>query len=240
MQDEDRQNNAASVSEAVERLKVKIPDFTVTLRPTAELVPYENNPRFNDGAVDQLANSLRRFGFRWPILINTKTRVVVCGHTRLKAAQKLGMEAVPTVSADDMTQKEIDAFRLVDNKVAELAVWDDIALDEEIDKLPDFDFKDFGFNYGADLSSELEDSLDDSNLPDAAELTELGKVVFRFSKEQTDAIHGYIKANGDKVFKDFILATVGIEDATEIGTKQGRKGVTGKGHGEKPKAENGE
>ena len=85
-----------------------------------ELVPYANNPRHNDGAVEAVANSIREFGFKVPIVID-KDNVIVAGHTRLKAAEKLGLEKVPCIVADDLTPEQINAFRLADNKTAELA-----------------------------------------------------------------------------------------------------------------------
>lgn len=78
---------------------------------TEELTPYAKNPRKNDGAVDPVANSIREFGFKVPIVID-KENNVVCGHTRLKAAKKLGMKTVPCIIADDLTEEQVKAFRL--------------------------------------------------------------------------------------------------------------------------------
>lgn len=85
--------------------------------------PYANNPRKNDDAVEQVANSIREFGFKVPIIID-KNGEIVTGHTRLKAAKKLGMDKVPCIVADDLTEEQIRAYRLADNKVAEKAEWD--------------------------------------------------------------------------------------------------------------------
>ena len=87
-----------------------------------ELKPYENNPRNNDDAVEAVAASIREFGFKVPIIID-ENGVIIAGHTRLKAAQRLGMEKVPVIQADDLTEQQVRAFRLADNKVAELATW---------------------------------------------------------------------------------------------------------------------
>ena len=113
----------------------------------SELIPYEKNPRKNDSAVDAVANSIKQFGFKVPIVIG-KDNVIVCGHTRLKAAQKLGLESVPVMVADDLTTEQIKAFRLADNKVSELASWDDAFLIEELNDLAmfDIDMTDFGFD----------------------------------------------------------------------------------------------
>lgn len=113
-----------------------------------ELTPYENNPRKNDGAVDAVAASIREFGFKVPIIID-KAGVIVAGHTRLKAAKKLGMETVPCIIADDLSPKQIQAFRLADNKTAELADWDFDMLSVELSDLDDIDMSEFGFDMSA-------------------------------------------------------------------------------------------
>lgn len=110
-----------------------------------ELKPYENNPRHNDAAVDKVAESIKQFGFKVPIVVD-KDLVIVCGHTRLKAAEKLGLEKVPCVVADDLTEDQIKAFRLADNKTAEFAEWDVDKLVDELDELTNFDMTAFGFD----------------------------------------------------------------------------------------------
>ena len=86
--------------------------------PLADIKPYEKNPRKNDSAVDAVANSIKEFGFKVPVVIDADN-VIVCGHTRFKAAQKLGLESVPCIIADDLSPEQIKAFRLADNKVAD-------------------------------------------------------------------------------------------------------------------------
>lgn len=111
----------------------------------AELIPYAKNPRKNDQAVNAVAASIKEFGFKVPIVIDS-AGVIVAGHTRLKAALLLGLETVPCVVADDLTEDQIKAFRLADNKTAELAEWDLVLLDEEIAELTDIDMSQFGFD----------------------------------------------------------------------------------------------
>ena len=94
----------------------------IIMKKIEVLHPYENNPRKNESAIDAVANSIREFGFKVPIIIDKKDTIVT-GHTRYFAAQKLGMEEVPCILADDLTPKQIRAFRLVDNKTSELAGW---------------------------------------------------------------------------------------------------------------------
>lgn len=102
----------------------------------ASLVPYAFNPRDNAAAVDSLANSIKNFGFLIPVVIDSDG-VVVAGHTRIEAAKTLGMTEVPTITAGHLTEDQINAFRLIDNKVAELAKWDFDLLSGEINKLQD-------------------------------------------------------------------------------------------------------
>ena len=116
----------------------------IIYKPVSDLIPYENNPRKNDDAVDYVANSIKEFGFKVPIIVGSDN-VIVTGHTRLKAAIKLGLTEVPVIVADDLTEEQINAFRLADNKVAEMAEWDFERLDLELSEL-DFDMEQFGFN----------------------------------------------------------------------------------------------
>ena len=109
-----------------------------------DLVPYENNPRNNIEAVEYVANSIEKFGFKVPIVVDTNN-VIVAGHTRYMASKKLGLETVPCIVADDLTEEQIKAFRLADNKVSEIATWDDELLAIELSDIVDIDMGDFGF-----------------------------------------------------------------------------------------------
>ena len=117
----------------------------------SDLHDYENNPRKNDKAVDAIASSINSFGFKVPVIID-KNNVLVCGHTRVKAAKKLGFDEVPCIIADDLNDDQIKAFRIADNKTAELADWD---MDKLIEELKDIemDMEQFGFD---DLEKLLE------------------------------------------------------------------------------------
>ena len=110
-----------------------------------EIKPYEKNPRKNDEAVRYVANSIKEFGFKVPIVID-KDGVIVAGHTRYKAAKELGLESVPCIIADDLTPKQINAFRIADNKTSDKALWDNDLLGEELKNIMDsIDMTDFGF-----------------------------------------------------------------------------------------------
>jgi ParB-like chromosome segregation protein Spo0J len=124
-----------------------------------EIKPYEKNPRKNDNAVDAVASSISQFGFKNPIVIDGNN-IIICGHTRYKAAQKLGLDVVPCVVADDLTDEQIKAYRLADNKVAELAEWDIDLLGEELDGIFDIDMSDFGFDLSDEKPPEREDLSD--------------------------------------------------------------------------------
>lgn len=117
--------------------------MNIVEKKLSELKPYENNPRKNDEAVEYVANSISKFGFKQPIVID-KDGVIVAGHTRYKAAKQLKLKTVPCVIADDLTEEEIRAYRLVDNKTAELAGWDFPLLDMELAEL-NMDMEQFGF-----------------------------------------------------------------------------------------------
>lgn len=114
-----------------------------------ELTEYGKNPRINDKAAQYVADSITKFGFRNPIIID-KDNIIVAGHTRLKAAKILKLETVPCVLADDLTDEQIRQFRIIDNKSSEIADWDMELLEIEISELTtdDFNFSDFGFTEG--------------------------------------------------------------------------------------------
>ncbi len=103
-----------------------------------DLKPYEKNPRKNDEAVQYVAESIKQFGFKVPIIID-KNNTIVAGHTRYKAAEQLGLKEVPCIVADDLTDAQIKAFRLADNKVSEKSSWDLGLLGDEIKELKDLD-----------------------------------------------------------------------------------------------------
>ena len=114
-------------------------------RKITEIKPYEKNPRKNDEAVKYVAESIKQFGFKVPIVIDSQN-IIVAGHTRWKAAKKLGLSEVPCIVADDLNDEQIKAFRLADNKVSEKAEWDFELLSDELEDLFDFDMSVFGFD----------------------------------------------------------------------------------------------
>lgn len=121
-----------------------------------EIKEYENNPRNNDNAVEYVAKSINDFGFKIPIIID-KNNIIVAGHTRYKAAKKLNLSEIPCIVADDLTDEQIKAFRLVDNKSAELAEWNLELLNLELENIHDIDMNLYDFK----LTELLDDVVDD-------------------------------------------------------------------------------
>jgi ParB/RepB/Spo0J family partition protein len=119
----------------------------IEYKKIGDLKPYARNPRKNDDAVDYVANSIKEFGFIVPVVIDNKN-VIVAGHTRYKAAKKLEIEDIPCIIASDLTEKQINAFRLADNRVSEIATWDDDLLKEEMKNVLDMDLDIYGFDIG--------------------------------------------------------------------------------------------
>lgn len=133
--------------------------MNIVQKRLGEIKPYEKNPRKNDEAVKYVAESIKRFGFKVPIVID-KNGIIVAGHTRYKAAKKLKLADVPCIIADDLSDDEIKAFRLADNKVAEKAEWDLDLLAEELTGLFDFDMASFGFDELEEEKEVVEDTFD--------------------------------------------------------------------------------
>lgn len=131
------------------------------LKKVSDLIPYINNPRNNDNAVDAVASSIKNFGFKVPIVVDTNNEIIN-GHTRLKAAQKLGLETVPVIVADDLTPEQVKAFRLADNKVGEIATWNDEMLAIELEELKnlDFDMSEFEFEINDSQIQEKDENTD--------------------------------------------------------------------------------
>ncbi len=125
----------------------------IIYKKLADLAPYENNPRDNAEAVKFVAASIREFGFKVPLVV-TGEGEIVAGHTRYLAAKQLGLSEVPCIEADDLTEEQVRAYRLADNKTGEMASWDEEKLEQEL-AMVTMDMEEFGF----DLHKETEESL---------------------------------------------------------------------------------
>lgn len=163
--------------------------------------PYENNPRNNEAAVDAVANSIKEFGFRAPIIVD-KDGVIIAGHTRYKAAQKIGRKTVPVIVAEDMSPQQVKAYRLADNKTGEFAEWDENELAEELDGITDFNMGDFGFDV-PDVTDDLSD--DFGYYGDERERTADEYNLHAFNENRTEGFYQMPKITGvDYVPTDLI------------------------------------
>lgn len=136
----------------------------IVYKKVSELKENPKNPRKNDNAVDSVAKSIEKYGFKNPLIID-KNNVVYCGNTRLKASKKLGLEEVPCIVASDLTPKQIREYALLDNKTNEIALWDYDLLSEELGEL---DMSDFELDWGIEeLEPEKEVQEDDFDVDSA-------------------------------------------------------------------------
>lgn len=173
-----------------------------------ELKEYENNPRNNDEAVEAVAESIEQFGFKVPIIID-REGVIVAGHTRRKAAVKLGLDTVPCIIADDLTPEQIQAFRLADNKTAELAEWDFEALEKELAELTafDVDMSLFGFDdsvfdiFSENIPSELQLPREEVGTSVMRKSLKFGSTTIYMSDEEAERFESfynlYLQQNGN-------------------------------------------
>ena len=136
------------------------------------LKPYANNPRDNESAVEPVAKSIKEFGFKVPI-VATSDGEIINGHTRFKASKLLGLEKVPVIIADDLTDEQIKAFRLADNKVSEFSKWNEDKLRDELKQL-EMDMTEFGFEF-TELTDLLEEEKEKEQEPEIKFTEELGE-----------------------------------------------------------------
>lgn len=158
--------------------------------PIGDVKPYPNNPRINDDAVEKVANSIKEFGWQQPIVVDSDG-VIIVGHTRLKAAQLLGLDEVPVTVADNLTPNQVQAYRLADNKTGELASWDWEKLNVELENIDWFDcnMADFGFKLDDEFSGDLKElkntsqEIDPNSFSDDKFTCECPRCGFRFNNE---------------------------------------------------------
>lgn len=191
--------------------------------PIGDVRPYEDNPRDNEGAVSAVAASIREFGFQQPIVVDADG-TVIAGHTRLKAAQALGMKTVPVVVASGLTPEQVAAYRLADNKTGELASWDAELLAEQLDGISVLDMGQFGFT-DADFPGEMA----------AIDADEVGGLESRLFYLETDgkkwpiteAESGMLKramgrwVESEGLTYGFVSSLLGDEDGQGVGAEAG-------------------
>jgi len=166
--------------------------------PIEEVKPYKNNPRNNDDAVEATANSIREFGWQQPIVVD-KDGVIIVGHTRLKAAKKLKMEQVPVTVAENLTDEQVKAYRLADNKTGELAEWDVDMLGDELNDILNIDMEDFGFiNSIEDIEPIDDDEMDTTDI--TTHVLSIDKIKVELTDDEytdlTERLDKYIDENG--------------------------------------------
>lgn len=174
---------------------------------------YGNNPRINDNAIKYVTNSIKKFGFLVPIVID-KNNVIVCGHTRYLASKELNLKNVPCIRAESLTDKQVKAFRIADNKIHEKSSWDNDLLKEELTELQDFgfDLEDLGFlNFELDyiLSDNTENfinDLEENDFKDNNLLNEFFSMTFVFPKNKEELIKDYVSKNGKEIIVNKIIS----------------------------------
>ena len=183
--------------------------MNIEIRNTHDLIPYVNNPRKNDGpAVDKVASSIKQFGFKVPIIIDSQNEIVA-GHTRLKAAKKLGLDEVPCIIADDLTPAQIKAFRIADNRVAAESEWDFDLLEIELEGLDGFSVEDLGFDVGEIPETFGPDGFgEDFTLPDG-DKAPFQQMTFTLADDQAETVKSAI----DKAKQENNVDTYGNENS---------------------------
>ena len=167
--------------------------MNIVEKQISEIKPYEKNPRRNEKAIDLVVNSIKEFGFKVPLVID-KQNVIVCGHTRYLAAKKLQMKELPCIIADDLTDEQIKAFRLADNKVSEFSEWDMELLNDELLDL-DLDMDMFGFGFEDD--EKIKEPKERDDLSD--KVAETYEVIIECADElQQEEIYTRLSSEGMK------------------------------------------
>lgn len=169
----------------------------IILKRLNELKPYDKNPRNNEEAVKYVANSIKEFGFKVPIIID-KDNVIVAGHTRYKASKELELQEVPCIVADDLTEEQIKAFRIADNKVSEIAEWDNDILAIEMEDISEFDMSDFGFIDNQEIEPINDEEIE--NTQRIENVLKFGKVQVIMTDEEFEELNekfdNYVDENG--------------------------------------------
>lgn len=162
----------------------------IVYKQVADLIPYVNNARKNDHAIDAVASSIKNYGFKQPIVIDSQGEVIA-GHTRLKASKKLGLIEVPCIIADDLTPSQIKAYRIADNRVGELAEWDMELLKLELEDIEDFT----GFEHEELLN--IFDDQDEKEIKDLSEKVKTNYQVIIECKNEFDLEYTFEKLQSE-------------------------------------------
>jgi ParB-like chromosome segregation protein Spo0J len=186
----------------MEKLKIEYVDID-------SIKPYKNNPRINEKAIPYVANSIKDFGFKVPIVLD-KNNEIVAGHTRYKASLELGLKEVPCIVADDLNEEQIRAFRLVDNKVAEFSLWDLKTLSEELKDFEGINLDIYGIKNEAD---ELINILEDEGLNKKVEGEKATTIIsFSDKRNRIEKIKDYINKNESIDLRELFLKAMEVID----------------------------
>jgi site-specific DNA-methyltransferase (adenine-specific) len=168
-----------------------------------DIKPYENNPRNNKKAVDFVVNSIKEFGFKVPLVISSDG-VIVTGHTRYLAAIKLKMKELPCIIADDLSKEQVDAFRLVDNKVSEKAEWNYDLLLQELEEITGLNMDMFDFELENESVSYIDDLLEDSFISKQVS-NNVFNVTFNFDTADRETVKLFLMKNSKEKLSDKVL-----------------------------------
>ena len=162
--------------------------------------PYENNPRVNINAVDKVAESIKEFGFKVPLVVNSDY-VIINGHTRYEASKKLGLKNVPVIFADDLSEQQQNAFRIIDNKTHDYAEWDYETLEEELDKIS-LDMSKYGFE---ENTLDFIDEMIDSGIAGEGNDKEVWGLQITFEKKYEEQVKEVISKYGKEMIVQSVL-----------------------------------
>jgi site-specific DNA-methyltransferase (adenine-specific) len=175
----------------------------IVYKQVADLIPYVNNARKNDQAVDAVASSIKNYGFKQPIVIDSQGEIVA-GHTRLKAAKKLGLKEIPVIIADDLTPAQVKAYRIADNRVGELAEWDMDLLQLELSDIEEFTgFEELNLD-GEDEEIDLDYSNKNKEI-ETGIFNEFMEIKLKFSKEDFHFVRKKLLENGETLEKGLMV-----------------------------------
>lgn len=193
-------------------------DMQIKYIDPVELIPYGNNPRVNGYAIKKVMESIKEFGFKNPIIVD-KDMVVIAGHTRREASLLLGLTEVPYIIADDLTEKQVKAYRIADNKLAELSSWDEQMLKVELEDLmlDEFNLETIGFTEidltllfkEEEVKKEKEPKVEKTTLP----MLRFGANSIRITPDEctllSNKYNEYVEENPEQGFIYWILGLEG-------------------------------
>ena len=204
--------------------------YKTYMKAVEEIIPYEDNARINDKAVEKVAQSITNYGWQSPIVVD-EDMVILAGHSRLKAAKLLDLKKVPVKIAEDLTEEQKMAYRLMDNKSQDYAQWDKKLLAKEFDKLADLDFDLNMTGFDLDEIAKLNESMLEFDVPNdvaTADLTidasfevpetNVKQFMLLYDLDQLELFKGYLVKLRDKYgidnFSDVVFQAVKNESDT--------------------------